>query len=335
MIKDLPADQECVIVGTLFKEMKYKPNILDEYDKGKAAAARVRTDFLSPDDALILEDETGRIRLVNPPDRIVLDVRRFVTGPVIALRGVVLESGVLQVHDFGYLNMPAQPPRPKASPHAPPRYACLVSGLRVGDPAADTLARHLLVDWITGFVGATEESAAIAQVVIAGQSLAPLDTADANAADKNKTNRSALQAHITTPLAELDVLLSQLAAAVPVVLLPGGSDPANLTLPQQPLHSCLFRSASSFSTLTRTTNPAAFTVDGVAFLGSSGQNIDDMAKFAVADERIDFLENTLRWGHVAPTAPDTLQSYPFHEQEPFVVYSAPHVYVFVIVFIDE
>jgi hypothetical protein len=32
-IKDIPNDRECVVAGTLFKEMKLKPNILDEYDK--------------------------------------------------------------------------------------------------------------------------------------------------------------------------------------------------------------------------------------------------------------------------------------------------------------
>jgi hypothetical protein len=38
MIKDLPSGLECVVIGTLFKDMKLKPNILDEYDKEVCAS---------------------------------------------------------------------------------------------------------------------------------------------------------------------------------------------------------------------------------------------------------------------------------------------------------
>ena len=34
----------------------------------------------------------------------------------------------------------------------------------------------------------------------------------------------------------------------------------------------------------------------------------------------------LRWRHIAPTAPDTLATYPHFEQDPFVLAEAPHVY---------
>lgn len=70
--------------------------------------------------------------------------------------------------------------------------------------------------------------------------------------------------------------LSELAAAVPVDVMPGAGDPANYTLPQQPLHRCLFPGAAAFSTLQRATNPHDFEVDGVGFLGTSGQNVDDI-----------------------------------------------------------
>ena len=42
------------------------------------------------------------------------------------------------------------------------------------------------------------------------------------------------------------------------------------------------------------------------FLGCSGQNIDDIFKFSTVYDRLTILENTLLWGHMAPTAPDTL-----------------------------
>lgn len=42
------------------------------------------------------------------------------------------------------------------------------------------------------------------------------------------------------------------------------------------------------------------------FLGTSGQNIDDLDKYSEAEDRLDFMERTLMWRHLAPTAPDTL-----------------------------
>lgn len=42
------------------------------------------------------------------------------------------------------------------------------------------------------------------------------------------------------------------------------------------------------------------------FLGTSGQNIDDLKKYSEANDTLEFMERTLRWRHLAPTAPNTL-----------------------------
>lgn len=42
------------------------------------------------------------------------------------------------------------------------------------------------------------------------------------------------------------------------------------------------------------------------FLGTSGQNIDDLDKYSEAKDKLQFMERTLRWRHLAPTAPNTL-----------------------------
>jgi DNA polymerase delta subunit 2 len=41
---------------------------------------------------------------------------------------------------------------------------------------------------------------------------------------------------------------------------------------------------------------------------------------------INIMENNLEINHICPTTPDTLRSYSFTENDPFIVSDAPHVY---------
>ena len=41
--------------------------------------------------------------------------------------------------------------------------------------------------------------------------------------------------------------------------------------------------------------------------------------------RVAVMEACLNWRHLAPTAPDTLTCYPYHDCDPFILQSAPHV----------
>lgn len=75
----------------------------------------------------------------------------------------------------------------------------------------------------------------------------------------------------------------------------------------------------------RVTNPHEFEVDGVTLLGSSGQNLDDIGRYSTEADRCAMLGRLLEWGHLAPTAPDTLTAYSFPDRDPFVLDSTPHV----------
>lgn len=83
----------------------------------------------------------------------------------------------------------------------------------------------------------------------------------------------------------MDMVVTELAAALPVDALPGADDPANVSLPQQPLHACLFPGAAPYSSFTRATNPHDCAVGGLRLLATAGQNIDDLAKYAAAGDR--------------------------------------------------
>lgn len=55
----------------------------------------------------------------------------------------------------------------------------------------------------------------------------------------------------------------------------GDTDPTNFLLPQQPFHHCMLPQSSEQQTLHLCTNPYACSIDGVDFLGSSGQPLND------------------------------------------------------------
>ena len=48
---------------------------------------------------------------------------------------------------------------------------------------------------------------------------------------------------------------------------------------------------------------------GSRFLRTSIQNVDDLEKYSEAKDKLEFMERTLRWRHLAPTAPNTLGMY--------------------------
>ena len=76
-------------------------------------------------------------------------------------------------------------------------------------------------------------------------------------------NALQVQHDATVHVRELDACLAQLAAAMPVDVMPGATDLTNVSLPQQPLNRCLFPHAAALSTFSRVTNPYNFQLAGV------------------------------------------------------------------------
>ncbi|GFP91648.1 DNA polymerase delta small subunit [Phtheirospermum japonicum] len=285
----LEEGKECVIVGTLFKDMKLKPTILDEYSKERSTTPLVKPhNFIHSDDYLVLEDESGRVKL-----------RSSILSPSVYVTDFMVE-------DILEADLP-----PQMTP--PPSSALLIHSIFSS-----------LSDHITGHLGDEQEqgiAAQIVQVVIAGDSV-ELPRALFSGQNLGLKDHSKL----SEPVKELDILLTQVAAGIPIDIMPGANDPANFSMPQQPLNRCLFPGSTAYNTFRSCTNPHSFELDNVRFLGTSGQNIDDLAKYSDANGKLGFLERTLRWRHIAPTAPNTLGCYPFTDRDPFFIESCPHVY---------
>ncbi|XP_061762792.1 DNA polymerase delta subunit 2 [Nerophis ophidion] len=319
---DLQTGEQCCIVGTLFKRMDLQPSILKEIsEEHNLLPQPPRVKFISDSDELILEDELQRIKLEG---KIYID--KCVTGSVIVIYGAERNDGKFTVEDFCTAGLPMQTARPTLSAD---RFVLLVSGLGLGSSHADSmLGLQLLVDMVTGQLGEQGEqsgAATISRVLMAGNLLSE-STQDKDASTKAKYLTKKTQAGSVEAIRLLDELLLQLVASVPVDVMPGQYDPTNYTLPQQPLHRCMFPLSSVYPTLKLSSNPYQATVDGVRFLGTSGQNVSNIMQYSSMNSHLEILEETLRLRHLAPTAPDTLGCYPFYMKDPFILEECPHVY---------
>ncbi|XP_026198485.1 DNA polymerase delta subunit 2 [Anabas testudineus] len=319
---DLQIGEQCCIVGTLFKRMDLQPSILKEIsEEHNLLPQPARAKYISDVDELILEDELQRIKLEGKIDR-----DKCVTGSVIAIYGAERNDGKFTVEDFCTADLPMQTPRPALSSD---RFVLLASGLGLGSSRADSmLGLQLLIDMVTGQLGDQGEqsgAATISRVLLAGNLLSQ-NTQDKDASTKAKYLTKKTQAGSVDAIRLLDELLLQLVASVPVDVMPGQYDPTNYTLPQQPLHRCMFPLSSVHPTLLLASNPYQAAIDGVKFLGTSGQNVCDIQRYSSRDSHLEILEETLRLRHLAPTAPDTLGCYPFYQKDPFILEECPHVY---------
>lgn len=308
--------EKCIIIGTLYKEMDGKPTIMDEY-KEKTNEAKPEH-YRGDSDHLLLEDDEGRVQLSGGA------TQSMVTGVIAAIKGCEGEGGVFEVEEMYFPSPVPQPTLPEGAGKG--RFVVLVSGLQFGDPKNNPLPTQMFVDYVTGFLGGSQDqhlAASIERIIIAGNSLhRPKGLAESQASYRAKKSD---KNEMMVPLKEFDLFLTQMAASSQVDVMAGASDPSNFTLPQQPLHPCLFPSSRTYSTMTTQTNPCLIRSGDFSLLGSSGQNLDDLVLYSDHD-RMTLLESTLRWRVIAPSAPDTLGCYPFQNDDPFVITESPHVY---------
>lgn len=353
-VLDVRQGELCWMVGTVYMEMAMKPNVLDDISKEHwIAAPPDRDTYVSADkDQMMLEDESGRLRVTGEA----LD-STYVTGCVLAALGTEQADGSFQVIATQYADLPRQPDRwerddaalaqaNKSKPErGPAGKIAIVSGLDITGTDDDELSLDLLVEYLTGdAAGPPTQSAAssISRLIIAGDSLShgsPILSREAFAEKKSKKHAYGYDAsaYNASPAQRLDELLSELLPSIPITLVPGANDPANVALPQQPLHPALFpqsrlyaeppaQSNETIHGLDTVTNPWDGDIEGYRVLGTGGQTVADLLKYVNNVNALEVMEMMLRWRCIAPTAPDTLWCYPFQDDDPLLVKDCPHVY---------
>lgn len=319
-ISSIQKGVDVVVVGTVYKEMRLKPDILEEMAKQRVISVRKTVSTYVSEgregEIIYVEDESGRLQLAAKSGCQGLEM--LCTGTSVALRAE-LNKGALQVTDFCTAGLAPQPPLPQLNTD---KFILLASDLQIGQDGVSPLPSQLLADYVCGHLGSSAEQefcASIVRVVLAGNTTpsAPLEAMKSHQALSRE-----MQQQYAGSVRLLDQFATQLCAAVDVDLMPGEKDPVNTLFPQQAFHPSLLPDASELSSLHCVTNPYECSVDGVVMLGTDGVNVNDQHKYsdpASGRAPIDAMVDMLETCHMSPTAPDTIQSYPFPDRDPFVL----------------
>ena len=308
-------------------------------------------------DFCILEDESARVKLQGPG----VNVGELVTGVSAACKGRVNEKGDFIVDSMAFakpcLAATTTTTTTTKEDDGEPTYVCLVSGLNFGVSALNDVRANMLCEFIEGSLGDEKKAGGISQVLVCGELVSKTREEECIQGDKGAkattngegtTHAKAEKEATSLSIEKADAFLAKVCEIVPVDVMPGSSDPTNSALPQQPIHSCFLPNAARFegSTLNKVTNPHEFQISSSGastssrtFLGTSGQNIRDCLKITSsgvglkekaleekAKSALDVMEKFLKWGHIAPSAPDTLSCYPFKDTDPFVLTQIPDVF---------
>ncbi|KAF8061475.1 DNA polymerase alpha/epsilon subunit B-domain-containing protein [Lyophyllum atratum] len=355
----------CYIIGTVYMDMPLKPNVMEDIARDHSIPPPPpNRKFYSPEDNVMLEDESGRIRLVG--ERV--KGAKLVTGVIVAALGAETPNGDFEVVDLCYPGMAPQTSSEDAEPleekengmdvddpqSSADEWIAVVSGLDIGSTSSCDAQIQMLVEYLTGEEGGmTEQISAtqISRLIIAGNSLSPLaPNGKGESADPEQPQRKSKRYgyDVTTfsphPVLSLSDHLLDIAGALPIHILPGESDPSGMIMPQQAFPKAMFGAVAKLPTFSCETNPTYLRVgcqpqlEGEVanhvpiertLLVNSGQPLNDMFKYLPSppNTRLSILESTLKWRHMAPTAPDTLWCHPYFGGDPFIITETPDLYI--------
>ena len=285
---DVTSNTTALVVGTIYRDMKMKPNVMDEITRDVLEQPAEKdaevVKYSSDDDDVFLEDDSGRLALRLPK---LWDGMFLFTGVVVAVRGRLTDGGQLAVDDICFPGLAPQRALPSAKA-TQERFVALVSGLHIGHSTKDMLPLQMLAEHLTGQLGCDEDhrlQANIVRLVVAGNATcAPTSSpthssnSDWQPTDVLKKMSAPDQKALAQNMRNLDQFLTAVSSSIPVDLMPGNDDPCNLLMPQQPLHACMLPHSAQLATLNLCTNPYCCDIDGVRMLGSSGQPLDDMQR---------------------------------------------------------
>ncbi|XP_015789064.1 DNA polymerase delta subunit 2 [Tetranychus urticae] len=324
-------DPRVIIIGILFKKMENQPTVLKEIssEDNQIVPQSTADCYIDDTDYLILQDETENVRLSGN-----ISIHSHVTGIVVGLKGCVNPDGNdFIVEEICYPSLPS--PYVEKLPPIETKYILLLSGLGFSKNPSSQLckATDLLKSFITGFLRPedAEKSQKISRVIIAGNLIGEKVRAEELAKDEahGKPWLKQSKPFFVDIMEKVDSFLVEFARTIGVEIMPGHTDPTCQPLPQQPMSPCIIPKSSTLDSIHCVSNPYCGAYDSRLFIGSSGQNIDDIRRFSNLTDPIEIMEKTVIWSHLAPTVPDTLPGLnvkPDNPEDPFILTRLPDVY---------
>jgi DNA polymerase delta subunit 2 len=324
--------------------MPLKPSILKGIES-ILGAKTVESFVNEKEDFLILEDNSGRVRISNRSTMPGFSPSNYISGITAAVKGRLDEKGIFSMEDICYYS-PYQISI-KQIDHVSNdlftnnnKLVAFVSGLNFGlekDNYSDIgklrLMRKMLLDTFQGRINNNDFKShifkRIENIIISGNIIYTPD--DADLVEKGSFLKTDLNNRVYKIIlqnyTEADTYISSLCNTVHVHLMPGVNDNSSSFFPQSAINNIMLPKSSAYDSFHPTTNPYKFKIDQRSYLGTSGQNIENIKKYTnISKNSTDLLEKTLEWGHLAPSAPDTLRTYPFHENDPLIIKEYPEVY---------
>lgn len=334
---DIVPDEQCIVIGTIYKEMVGRPSVLKEFNEGQqqqlptVLPARV---VASANDKLFLEDSQQRIQLVYSGSEESVSTQ-VVSGVIAAVVGYEPDNskGKFVVERLIYAS-PAWPQIIRANDDNA-RYIAIVSGLQLDgadDDDLGTVRVKLLFDWLLGLMEDAPngddavEVSSVGRLIVAGDSLRQ-DCRD-RAVSQNKLLVKKSEVNSAASLTLLDEKLSEVCRHLAVDLMSGPGDPTSVLMPQKPMHPVLFPRSGKWPMFHCRPNPWMFHLeDGGLVIGTAGQTIDDIHRYCDIADPLDRMAATVKWGHLTPTSPDTLPSYPNDDKvDPLMMPHRPSLY---------
>ncbi|KAK0420730.1 hypothetical protein QR680_014848 [Steinernema hermaphroditum] len=322
--------EKVFVVGTIFKHMKMRPSVLKELAKDDDEQEVALPDPLMADrlvgeeDFLELEDEKQLVKLAGA-----IDYNEYITGCVIGVYGYACDKS--DTFHVDKVITPALYPQDPLPEFSEDRWIAFLSGIQITSKIeydSDlTKALGAVQHFLTNEFGSLDEDGNLykfERLIIAGESIAITEEGQQYSAAARYLTRKE-ESPNTRAMLMLDQFIQTITGSIPVDLMPGPSDPAPHMYPQQPIHKAVFPLSSHHGKMINLcTNPYFFRIGKMLFLGTSGQNVTDYMRLSNINANIDAHEHFLRWQHIAPSVPDTIDGFPL-ERDPLTIDDTPHV----------
>ncbi len=328
-IVDLKSEEKCALIGTIYKEMKLKPNVLVEYTRDKLLEeedtnivvgedtdeSKKTTNLhrVSNEDGIVLEDEYARVNLKFIHDHIAT-MNDLVTGVVVGVVGQEhAESGDFMVEQIIYPYEVTTNTTTNTTMKSNGKYICFLSGFTMNH------SLEMAIDYLNGWNASQEEVQSFLKNVVrvCWMGANSMDTIVDSTMELFDHQQS--KSHPNYQL--IDSAMESLVQTIDVDVIPSFSEclGTNVSLPQQPIYKAFLPKSSIYQTCHLVTNPYEFKIDDCKILVLPQESLQDIRLYSSKTSDLQIVKQLLTYGHICPTAPDTLDCYAFTDKDPFVL----------------